>query len=130
MKMCQPHWDKLHLAIEARGMGHLIAKSGQEVVGRMKKEAAGDESPETFDPLMSAWFQIMTRALEVGGLYLMTGDLCPVCEALAHTRLEPDDTTGKAFKTKEELEAYWIDGPADSRLEYARSMGLVPEAKP
>jgi hypothetical protein len=32
MKICQSHWDKLRTAMKDRGIDHLGAKSGQEVI--------------------------------------------------------------------------------------------------
>ena len=53
---------------------------------------------------MAAHNMIVGRALELGGLYLMTGDYCPVCEAMKHGQPE----------------THWIDGPSDAVLEMAR----------
>jgi hypothetical protein len=126
MKFCQPHWDKLSEAIKARGLWHLVARSGQEATSRMKQELAGTETDATYDPLMSCHWKIFCRALQLGGLYLVQADLCPVCEALVRTPLKPDGDPAKEFRSKEELEAYWIDGPADSELAYAKEKGIVP----
>lgn len=89
MKICQDHWQLMRDAIEERDMTVLVAKSGEaafENEVRQLEEASitGTVSEqtilETFDPLMSMNWHWMNNALRCGGLYLMTGDHCPVCE--------------------------------------------------
>jgi hypothetical protein len=121
MKFCQPHWDALRAAIEARGLGGLVAANGRDAHARMVAELKGTDEPADFDPLMSAHWMIVNRALEMGGLYLMTGDYCPICEVLKH---HPADC-GEPSCTPETLTRYWIDGPAEAALVHAREAGLL-----
>lgn len=116
MKFCQPHWDKLREAIKARGMWHLVAKSGEAAVERMKAELqhGAAASDDTWDPLMNCHWMILGRSLELGGLYLMGrddagNDYCPVCEAVKHGQSETN----------------WIEGPAEASLSYAREHNLL-----
>jgi hypothetical protein len=118
MKFCQDHWNKLRTAMTARGLDHLGAKSGEDAIASVKAELDGEETE--FDPLMACHWMITSRAIEIGGLYLMTkkedgGDYCPICEAAAHA----DVPLGV-------VEDYWINGPADAAQAEARKRGLVP----
>lgn len=118
MQICKTHWDKLREAIATRGLDHLGAKSGEEAISDAVATLEGEDT--AFDPLMSCNWMIHNRALEIGGLYLISlkqdgTHYCPICEAIEHA----DDMT------VQELETYWINGPADSVLETAREMGLV-----
>lgn len=118
MQFCQPHWDKLRAAIAERGLSHRIAQDGRAAAGRMKAEFEGTATDRTYDPLMDAHNMIVARALELGGLYLMTGDYCPICEAVTHSPKE-------VFPSVEDVERYWIDGPADSVKTYCVEHGLA-----
>jgi hypothetical protein len=53
---------------------------------------------------------ISGEALKLGGLYLMTGDYCPLCEVEKHT----GDTA-----------ANWINGCSDAVLEYCQHRGFT-----
>lgn len=114
MKICQPHWDALKTAIDIRGLSHLVAKSAKDAVERLKDEVAGVETDDTFDPLMAAHTAITCRALKCGGLYLMTGDFCPLCEAEKHGG-EP----GLAQK--------WIDSCSDFMRKECAEKGLLQQ---
>ena|SRR3990172_1832585 len=117
--MCQVHWNKLRAALAARGIDHLGAKNGQELLENVKTELVGGK-PD-YDPLMDCNNMIFSRGLEMGGLYLMGrkedgSSYCPICEA----------TTHQTAYSKEDHEKYWIDGPADAALAQCRELGLVP----
>ena len=122
MKFCQKHWDMLRKAIEDRGLTHLIAKSGEQAAENMVSELRGEEHP--YDPLMAAHWMISSAALDQGGLYMMTGDHCPVCEAIKHTAEHPLADGNPAGE--EWVEKFWIDGPANAVLAECREKGLVP----
>lgn len=123
MKFCDHHWGKLRQAIVDRGLAHLI-KSAEENMESMASEIEGN-GPTTFDPLMTAHWMICGTAIERGGVYMMTGDYCPVCEALEHTQ-NPVDHLGQPM-TREQLESWWIDGPSDAVHKQAVSVGLIKE---
>lgn len=110
MKMCQQHWVALRAAIDARGLSHLIAKNGEAAVEKTLGELQGQAESETYDPLLSAYFAIMGNALEMGGMYLLTGDFCPICESEAHG-VHPAE--------------WWFTHAADEQLQRAKELGLV-----
>lgn len=111
MKMCQPHWDKLRKAISDRGMDHLIAKSGELAARTIVKELEGNATPLDYDPLMDCNNMIFAHALKCGGLAMLCGEpeRCPICEAVSHGADE----------------SWWINGPADAALGYAKENKLV-----
>jgi len=122
VKYCQPHWDRLRAAIEARGMGHLIAKSGEQAMMRVEEELIGQETKHTFDPLMASHNMVLERALGCLGLGILAPnedgtDKCPVCELLVLPDAKGRDREG--------LERHYSDELADFQLEYCRKEGLV-----
>ena len=102
MQFCQPHWDSLRQAIKDKGLGVLVSETGEEAVTKAARQAAGEDTVDTFDPLMFAHNIIFSNVLEnasqsVG--YLMgdgpedpveghegrTWPRCPICYLnLAH----------------------------------------------
>src|SRR5438132_1202052 len=84
MKFCQTHWDALKAAIESRGLGHLIKKSGEDAVEAVARQVQGIDDKSDFDPLMGAYWRIMARIVEIRGLMYMGADApyggCPMCE--------------------------------------------------
>ena len=117
MKFCQPHWQSLRDAIAARGLNHLIAKDGKEAVERMVKEVKGEDKALDFDPLMSAHWAICGNAIRCGGLYLMSGDYCPLCELNKHA---PSEMRTEGVTPSDA----WIEKAADGALEHAKGRGL------
>jgi len=109
--MCQPHWDELRAEIKRLGMDGLGAKSGQEAAANIVKELEGRLGPDDHDPLMSVNNMIFCHALECGGLYLMTGDFCPLCEA---------EKNGVA-------KGEWITGACAAEEQYCRERGILPK---
>jgi len=80
MNMCQRHWDALRGEIDKRGLGHLVASSGQTAAQQMKDQLTkGEATPVNFDPLMAAFLAIGSNAMQTisaagaNPLYLMTG---------------------------------------------------------
>lgn len=107
MQMCQLHFDALRVAIEARGLGHLIAPTEAEIAERVEREMVGRARIEDFEPLMAGAFAIYQQAATFGGDDVMRSDFgCPVCEI-------GNDT--------------WIEGAADEMLVSAGAHGLVQE---
>jgi len=120
VRFCQQHWGALRAAIDARGMSHLVAKDGHQAVENMVLELEGREQEALFDPLMAAHNMIARKALEHGGLYMLTGDYCPVCEFCKHC---PPPPAGHRYQTNE---SYMIDGPVDFLVGIAIEKGLMP----
>lgn len=119
MKYCDKHWEKTRDAIKERGLWHLVGRSGEEAVDRLIAEAQGTATDATFDPLLAVCNMVYGKAVELGGLWMLTGeDKCPVCTAML--------PQCRAENTPEEMERFWIDGPCDSILTYCTEKGLVP----
>ena len=131
MKICQQHWDKLRKAIEDRGLSSFI-QTGEQNMATFEAVAEGTHTEKElpYDPLMSCNWMIWGQALKAGGLYLMQGNHCPVCEAKKH--LSGHNTVHPVTKmpfitTPEWVEEQWIDGPADAALAECRARGMVKE---
>ena len=117
MQFCQPHWDRLRQEIKSHGVWDLVSVSGEEAVGKLVDELKGKEPTlEGYDPLMAAHNMITSRALECGGLYLLTGDYCPLCEVT------------KA--SKPEVAEGWIRGASKAAVDYAVELRQQPPPPP
>lgn len=126
MQICPDHYEKLKAAIEARGLTRLIAKDAQTSFDAAVREIQGEPAePGDYDPLAACCWMIMGRALEMAGLYLMTGDLCPVCEAMKHTAHWPRNAQETEPAGEAWVEKHWIDGPADAALAHCQRNGLT-----
>lgn len=110
MKMCLEHWAMCREAVMDRGMGGLIAKSGEQAVENLKTELEGGKSE--FDPLMSMHWHWTNAALAAGGLYLLTDDedgqpYCPLCEHVKH--IEGFDARQAVASIADQMRAYCIE---------------------
>jgi hypothetical protein len=118
MRFCQPHWDQLRDAIAKRGLAHLVARHGAELVERLERQSEdGVVTKDTYDPLMDAHNMIVARVFERAP-HILTGDFCPVCEAI----------TGLArwqAASRERVEDHFINGPANAVLRYCEDQGFV-----
>lgn len=81
MKFCQDHWDELREKIIENGLGHLISKSGEEAMAKLRP----DRNFIFPDPLLDAHNRLIGRAMEAFGLWIMSPDdagneRCPMCE--------------------------------------------------
>jgi len=128
MKLCDKHWQLLRSEVERAGMTHLAAPDAKAAHANMVGQLDGEKPKDTFDPLMNANFAIMGAALEQGGLYMMSGERCPVCEAMKHMAkvplVEGGEPVGEAW-----VEQHWTRGPVEAQLEQARSLGLMPKVQ-
>jgi hypothetical protein len=80
MKFCQPHWDKMRAAVDARGMTPLLADSGEEMATRLERQISdGETTIDNFDPLMDMHWAILNNTDP--RVLLMPGDVCPLCHA-------------------------------------------------
>ncbi len=120
MKFCEPHWQELKDAIRARGLWHLVASSSEAAFERAKAELGGKGTLATYDPLMAAHWAICSRAIELGGLYLLEGPYCPLCELDAHTK-NPDGSKSDPPQSRE-----WIKGVSDAVERFCIENGLRP----
>ena len=114
MKFCQAHWDQLRKSIKDVGMEHLAAKDGKAAVTMMKNELENKgKKQDNFDPLMSAHWKILNNAIENGGLYLLQGEYCPLCELQKYG--------GKPNE--------WIEFATRDVLAEARKLGMMPNVQ-
>ncbi len=119
--MCADHWAALRAAISERGLDPFVSKSGKEAAARMVAELTGGARRETFDPLMSAHNAIVSNAVEVVGLFILTVDGCPICYIAAEA---PDGHPAKSDVKN------WIRYAADGALEAAKRLAEdAPPAK-
>lgn len=95
MKFCKEHWDKLREDIDAAGLSHLIAKTGEAAVKRLMDMQAKKAVPP--DPLIECHNMILQRAIEVMGTGIMMkndaegdGHYCPICEANKNMAPHPE----------------------------------------
>jgi hypothetical protein len=114
VRFCQPHWDELREAIRTRKLDHLVPKSGEEAVERLKDELEGN--PDQFDPLMAAHNMVVGNAMNILGLSLFTGDLCPLCEV---------EKAGKEEGLGDGTASGWVTASADGVLSHCREHNLL-----
>lgn len=118
MKICAAHWQQLRDALDARGLTHLISKDGEALTEIVMDELNGVPKQERgYDPLYDANMMIWSRALQMGGLYLMTqkadgSEYCPLCEVEVHL--------GEGMATE------WINGCTEAIRKHCQEQGLVP----
>lgn len=109
MNFCTSHWEKLKEAVTKHELFHLVAKSGEELAGKMKKEI--DEKFVVPDPLMTACMMLTSRALEIGGNYLLLSldengkAFCPMCELNKNADMK-EAPLPKGFTT---VSDFWMD---------------------
>ena len=103
MKMCADHWTGCQTAIETRGLSHRISQNDEELKKRIENELKGIEDKYDYDPLAQLCFAIYSQSLKAGGLYLLGGDYCPLCELKEKTGVDPNE---------------WINGAADAIFEH------------
>ena len=104
MMFCMSHWEALRTALEDRGLT-VFSESGREAMTKIMRQTQGEDTIDTFEPLMEAHNIILANVMEAisrgGGnpLYLFDTDpeppiegregqtwsRCPVCYVnLAH----------------------------------------------
>lgn len=114
MKFCQEHWKQLRKAIDDNGLGHLVAKDGEQAVKDLVEQAKLGVTPDNFDPLMFAHNIIFAKIIEHSGLTYFMPDAphngCPMCE--------PDEVNPN-WATK------WIDGASLDTYNYAVHIGAA-----
>lgn len=104
MKSCQPHWDKLRADIDKYGLSHLVPQDGFVAAQLLAKEISGEANPIDFDPLMSAYMQLTSAALNfVGSKVLFEADSCPACELAKYDWVEGAAYQSRIFAEKNGL---------------------------
>lgn len=108
MQFCMPHWTKLREAIEAEGIGHLIARDGSAAISNMVSEIETGSRRENFCPLMASHWAIVNRVAENLPQVLFI-DGCPLCwvadDHEANCKVEGCPVTRQSFED-------WIPGVA------------------
>jgi hypothetical protein len=120
VKFCIPHWKRLRDAIESRGLMPLVARNGKEAAEALAvqmDDAPLDGKKASYDPLMDCTLMVYKRAMDLGGLYMLTGEKCPVCEAVKFSAYGEGE---REFRDAAHVERHWIDGPADSVLQFVQ----------
>lgn len=127
MQICQPHWDRIRALIDEHGMAHMVG-TPQSAFEQMAGELTGEAPPDTattFDPLLRVNSMLMGRAIEQGGLYMMSGNFCPVCEAVKHLASVPrngeTEPAGAAW-----VEQHWTEGAVLAVKSHAIELGAIP----
>ncbi len=120
MNFCQEHWDGMRAAVEARGMSHLVARSGVEAAQNVTDEFNGVAGASQWDPLMAMNWAIGSRVMRAVGLSLLQNAECPLC-VVERSGVQQNGQPGAA--------EFWTNGCADAMLEHARSLKLVPEVQ-
>lgn len=153
MNGCHVHWMMLRAAIDERGLMHLVADDGPAAARRMASEFEEGRSAKNYDPLMGAWFAILSNAMETikaaGGnpLYSMASPDVPETpvdkDQIARAGL-PEDATWprcvvcylnlahritcrdeRCTLDRERGYDWMIDRAADDALQKATELGLV-----
>lgn len=122
MQFCKSHWDELRAAVKNKGLWPFVSGSGEDLVERLKKELGNELTIP--DPLMTAHNMILGRALEAGGLYLMSKPpdaehYCPLCELNKHAKQPPPG--GGVPST------WWINGSTDKILADFKKQGWLKD---
>lgn len=170
MNLCQDHWNRLREKIIERGLESLIATDGATaaammadqlnragietktdkdiVVAEIPEEEVGAENSITatnFDPLMSAYFGLLSNAMRIielangDPLYLMRlGPESPVIDmgpegegrtwphcALCYIGLAHELTCDGCDMPKKDGFAWMLDQAADDAKEQAVELGLI-----
>jgi hypothetical protein len=124
-------------AIDARGMGALVAESGDQAVGNLVSEIDHGKTIDNFDPLIALHFAIWNQAMTLikeryqqNPLMLMADDsehpawACPICALNwcheEHTRLctQPECNYPKSYDWTDEM----VNGGADHILREWQAM--------
>jgi hypothetical protein len=83
MKFCLEHWEKMREAVATRGMTALVSEGGEAVTQKMVREINGEDSVDTFDPLMHMHWAILNNLQPGLILWLQpnnpSGTECPLC---------------------------------------------------
>lgn len=143
MNSCKKHWDAMRAKVEALGLSHLVASSGQEAHARVVRELEaaneGGKAPVSdWDPLMAMSNNFFSRVMERVGLSLMQPDdagkmRCPLC--IVRWDFDVHNTpTGRCEKPECMIQVKpgetpwdedWIESCGAAMLEYAVEKGLV-----
>lgn len=136
MKFCQPHWDALREAIEARGLAALVADGGEAAAKNLASELTDGSTLDNFDPLMSAHFAIWNNAMSLATERYQADPMalmmnhpdhpeweCPICFLnWLHAEHDRLCTQEGCNYPKGETYEWMIDRAADEQVEAWREM--------
>jgi hypothetical protein len=112
MRFCADHWASLRAAIDERGLDHLISDGGPELMRRTVDQLKGDDSLNSFDPLMAAHNMILSNVINAAGLVIFTpnpdgSERCPLCYLNQNCNCPEENCADK-----------WVDFAADGVKKY------------
>lgn len=112
MRFCRSHARELVNAIDVRGLGHLVARHGDDEDSI--SVATDPRTRDEWDPLVQAAMIIFQNAYKCAGDQIMAADAdgghrCPICYGAYF-----DPTVGR-----------WIEIVADACLTYASRHALI-----
>lgn len=127
MKLCQSHWDKLKQGITDAGLMRYVSNDGQQAVEKIDSQLKGDDSNDTYDPLMSANFAIWNNLLRIFGLEAMAPDApeCLLCYMDEAAKNGCGDTNCKEHHASGDD---WVDYAVRDQVEQAKKRGLLSDA--
>lgn len=95
-------------AVKARGMENLVADSGEAAIGQLERQIQGEDSIDTFDPLMHMHWAILANLPP--RIFFMDG--CPLCNA---DRLHKEECPGPPCQITDF--EWMVDRSADDALD-------------
>lgn len=110
MRFCLPHWDKLRAEVDKQGLGAYVSDSPSRATEQLQRKVDGEDSLDTFDPLMRAHMAIIAAAISIVGVTLFLDDddgteRCPICYM---QRLHDESCTNAGCDCS--FEDSWITG--------------------
>lgn len=108
-KICNNHLVNIRKAVDAKGMGHLVAKTEETAKMRAGMWLAGNCPAEQFDPFVVSILEIHQKGREVFGPLPHEG--CPLCAAEQIIQRKADNE--------------WIDNCTDAMVVVAKVNGLI-----
>lgn len=81
-KICEEHWKMMRDEVTRLELDKYVGANGEIAAMRLVDQLqTGEDSQMNYDPLMSAYFMIFNRALDIAGFRVMHPDFgCIICE--------------------------------------------------
>ena len=119
MKLCSDHWTKLRAAIDARGLGSLVAEDGDTARRALVLEMTAGPSIDSFEPLIGAAIAIYHNAVQALGPVVMVdepdgSERCPLCFLV---KAHDEYCIGEGCMVPAGYFESWIDHAADAQVE-------------
>lgn len=131
MRMCADHWASLRAAIDAAGLGALVAENGEDATRRLAESSRNGTTIDTFEPLLGAHNAILSNALALAGLQIMHPnedgtERCPLCFLNQMHALHCKDS-GCAGPESNPFDE-WIDNATEDMVKEWKAFGDTPES--